>query len=87
MNKKYILIGLIGIVAVYFIYKKFSEKKESEKNEEKNNGIAPLNPLALKPKPNLPNSPYAIIDNNTKPQFNETETAFGLEKKYNNAYC
>lgn len=93
MNKKYLLIGAIGLIAVYFIYKKFVAKNENPldvtklgKKETKENDV--ITPLALKSRPTLANSPYGnIIEDNTRPEFNETETALGLENKYNNAYC
>jgi hypothetical protein len=93
MNKKYLLIGAIGLIAVYFIYKKFVAKNESPldvknlgKREKTESDV--ITPLALKPRPTLANSPFGnIIAENTRPEFNETETALGLENKYNNAYC
>ncbi len=87
MNKKYLLIGAIGLVAVYFIYKKFVAKKESSENV-KNDNESPIIPLALKQKPSLKESPFGnIIAENTKPQYTAMESAMSLENKYNNAYC
>lgn len=90
MNKKYILIGAIGIIAVYFIYKKFSAKKteSAEKTESNESTEIPLSPLALKSKPTLKQNPYGtIIDVNSKPEFNETDNALSLENRINNRYC
>lgn len=85
MNKKYILIGAVALIAAYFIYKKFTAKK-TESAESTESAEKTLSPLALKPKPNLPVNPYGIISDSTKPEFNPMESGLTLENKYN-SYC
>lgn len=62
MNKKYIFIGLIAIVAIYFIYKKFSAKTEIKESEEKDN--KKIKELSNDNKPIFKETPKPIVFEN-----------------------